>query len=48
MNAHLALKLGYLWRYSNAPVPGFLKGDNTATASVVLHWRSVETVAAAP
>jgi len=39
MNTRLALKLGYLVRYSNAPVPGFLKTDNTATASVVLRWR---------
>lgn len=46
MNAHLALKLGYLLRYSHDPVPGFKKTDHTATASVVLRWRSVETVAA--
>jgi len=38
MNRRLALKLGYLLRYSNAPVPGFLKTDNTATASVVVRW----------
>jgi putative salt-induced outer membrane protein YdiY len=44
MNAHLALKLGYLLRYSNDPVPGFEKTDNTATASIVLQWRSAETV----
>jgi len=40
MNAHLALKLGYLLRYSNAPVPGFLKTDQTETASVVLRWKA--------
>jgi putative salt-induced outer membrane protein YdiY len=40
MNQHLALKLGYLWRYSNAPVPGFKKIDNTTTASVVLRWKA--------
>jgi putative salt-induced outer membrane protein len=40
MNNRLALKLGYLWRYSNAPVAGFTKTDNTATASVVLRWRA--------
>lgn len=40
MNAHLALKVGYLFRYANAPVPGFLKSDNTTTASVVLRWRA--------
>jgi putative salt-induced outer membrane protein YdiY len=40
MNAHLALKIGYLLRYSNAPVPGFKKTDNTTTASVVLRWKA--------
>jgi putative salt-induced outer membrane protein len=40
MAAHLALKLGYLLRYSNDPVPGFKKTDNTTTASVVLRWKS--------
>lgn len=40
MNSHLALKVGYLWRYSNTPVPGFLKSDQTTTASIVLRWRS--------
>ncbi|MGE5246684.1 MAG: YdiY family protein [Betaproteobacteria bacterium] len=41
MNSRLALKFGYLLRYANDPVPGFKKTDNTATASVVLQWRSV-------
>jgi len=45
MTAHLALKLGYLLRYSNDPVPGFKKTDNTTTASVVLRWKAA---AAAP
>jgi putative salt-induced outer membrane protein len=40
MNSRLALKLGYLWRFSNAPVPGFVKNDSTATASIVLRWKS--------
>ncbi len=40
MNAHLALKLGYLLRYSNEPVPTFKKTDNTTTASVVLRWKA--------
>ena len=40
MISYVALKLGYLARYSNAPVPGFGRLDNTATASVVLHWRA--------
>jgi len=40
MNAHLALKIGYLFRYSNEPVPGFKKSDNTTTASVVLRWKA--------
>lgn len=41
MNTRLALKVGYLWRYSNAPAFGFVKSDNTGTASIVLRWRSV-------
>jgi putative salt-induced outer membrane protein len=40
MNSHLALKLGYLWRYSNAPIGNFKKTDTTTTASIVLHWRT--------
>ena len=40
MTGHLALKIGYLLRYSNDPVPGFKKTDNTTTASVVLRWKA--------
>ena len=40
MAAHLALKIGYLLRYSNVPVIGFKKTDNTTTASVVLRWKA--------
>ena len=40
MNARLALKLGYLFRYSNAPAPGFKKSDNTTIASLVLRWKA--------
>jgi putative salt-induced outer membrane protein len=40
MNAHLALKFAYLLRYSNDPVPGFEKTDNTTTASVVFRWKA--------
>jgi len=40
MSTHLALKVGYLLRYSNTPVVGFLKTDNTATASVVVRFRA--------
>lgn len=47
MNAHLALKVGYLVRYSNDPVPGFKKTDITTTASVVLRWKAA-TSAPAP
>jgi putative salt-induced outer membrane protein YdiY len=46
MNAHLALKIGYLLRFANSPVPGFKKTDNTTTASVVLRWTATTTVAA--
>jgi len=40
MNGHLALKIGYLLRFSNAPVAGFEKTDNTTTASVVFRWKA--------
>jgi putative salt-induced outer membrane protein len=40
MTARLALKFGYLLRYSNDPVPGFKKTDNTTTASIVLRWKA--------
>jgi putative salt-induced outer membrane protein YdiY len=40
MSAHLALKIGYLLRYANAPVAGFEKTDTTTTASVVLRWKA--------
>jgi hypothetical protein len=45
MNAHLALKFGYLLRFANAPVPGFEKTDNTMTASVVLRWKATTPAA---
>lgn len=47
MNSRLALKVGYLWRYSNVPAFGFEKSDNTATASIVLRWKAA-TLAPAP
>lgn len=47
MNSRLALKVGYLWRFSNAPAFGFVKSDNTATASVVVRWKAA-TPAPAP
>lgn len=47
LNARLALKLGYLLRFANEPVPGFKKTDNTTTASVVLRWKAA-TAAPAP
>ncbi|HZP48238.1 MAG TPA: DUF481 domain-containing protein [Vicinamibacterales bacterium] len=40
MNAHLALKIGYLLRYSNAPVPGFDTTDHTTTASIVVRFKA--------
>jgi putative salt-induced outer membrane protein len=40
MTSRLALKLGYLLRYANAPVPTFKKTDSTTTASVVLRWKA--------
>jgi len=44
MNSHLALKFGYLFRFSNQPLAGFKKTDNTTTASVVLTLRSADTI----
>jgi putative salt-induced outer membrane protein YdiY len=40
MTGHLALKFGYLLRFSNEPVPGFKKTDNTTTMSIVLRWKA--------
>jgi putative salt-induced outer membrane protein YdiY len=40
MNSRFALKLGYLVRRSNAPVPGFKKTDTMTTASVVMQWKA--------
>jgi putative salt-induced outer membrane protein YdiY len=40
MNKHVALKLGFLWRYAHDPVPGFKQSDTTTTASIVLRMRS--------
>jgi putative salt-induced outer membrane protein len=47
MNSRLALKLGYLVRYSNAPLPTFKKTDTTTTASIVLRFKA-STNAPAP
>ena len=47
LNARLALRLGYLIRFANSPVPGFKKTDNTTTASVVVRWKA-STLAPAP
>ena len=47
MTTRLALKIGYLLKYANDPVPGFKKTDNTTTASVVLRWKAA-TPAPAP
>jgi hypothetical protein len=40
MNSRFAIKLGYLFRYSNMPVAQFKKSDNTTTASLVVRWRA--------
>jgi putative salt-induced outer membrane protein YdiY len=45
MNKRLALKIAFLWRYANDPVPGFKRSDTTTTASIVVRWRA-ETPAA--
>jgi putative salt-induced outer membrane protein YdiY len=45
LNARLALKFGYLWRFDNAPAPGFKKIDNTTTMSVVLRWKAATPAA---
>ena len=46
MSSWLALKVGYLWRHSEVPVPTFQKTDTTTTASIVMRWKSAELVAA--
>ncbi len=46
MNARFALKVGCLWRFSNAPVPGFLRSDTTTTASIVVRWKAATLVGA--
>ena len=40
MSPRLALKIGYLFRYSNDPVLGFKRTDTTTTASVVWRWKA--------
>jgi putative salt-induced outer membrane protein len=40
MNSRLAIKLGYLFRYSNQPAAQFKKSDNTTTASLVLRFKA--------
>ena len=40
MTSRLAMKFGFLWRYSNEPIAGFQKTDSTETASIVVRWRS--------
>jgi putative salt-induced outer membrane protein YdiY len=42
MNTHFALKLGYLVRRSNLPVPGFKKTDTMTTASIVMQWKATQ------
>ncbi|MCC7418111.1 MAG: DUF481 domain-containing protein [Acidobacteria bacterium] len=48
LNSHLGLRVDYLWRRSNAPVPGFVKNDGMLTASVVMRWRAEDTIASDP
>ena len=40
MNQRIALKVGYLIRYSRAPLPGIKSTDTTATASIVVTWKN--------
>jgi uncharacterized protein DUF481 len=47
LNSRLALKLGYLVRYSNAPLATFKNTDTTTTASLVLRFKA-STPAPAP
>ena len=48
INNRLALKVGYLWRYSNAPTFGFVRSDSTATASIVIRWKGAMPVTPPP
>ncbi len=38
LSTKLALKLGYLVRYDNEPVPGYDETDTTTTVSLVVHF----------
>jgi len=40
MNQRIALKVGYLIRYSRTPLPGLKTTDTTATASIVVTWKN--------
>src|SRR5262249_42401672 len=40
MNQRIALKVGYLIRYVHAPLPGRKSTDTTATASIVVTWKT--------
>jgi len=40
MSQRIALKLGYLVRYVNVPLPGLKNTDTTAAASVVMTWKN--------
>jgi len=48
MNARLALKLGFLIRYVNTPLPGLKSTDTTATASIVFTWKTPPPPAKTP
>jgi putative salt-induced outer membrane protein YdiY len=48
LNSRLALKFGYLVRYSNDPLPTFEKTDTTTTASIVLRFKAATPAPTAP
>ena len=38
--SRFAVKFGYLYRYTNDPVPGFKKTDQTETVAIVIRWKA--------
>jgi putative salt-induced outer membrane protein YdiY len=48
LNSRLALKFGYLLRYSNDPLPTFVTTDSTTTASIVLRFKASTPAPTAP
>jgi putative salt-induced outer membrane protein YdiY len=48
MSQRIALKLGYLVRWVNVPLPGLKNTDTTTTASIVVTWKNPPPAPKAP